>query len=257
MIHVENLAKSYVKDTINTDVLDGVSFRVEEGEFVSIMGASGVGKSTLMNILGALDKPSGGRYLLNGVNVASLDDDALSELRNRSIGFVFQHFNLLERATVLRNVMLPLAYEDRDRGEPEERAMKVIDATGLSERRHYVPSEFSAGQQQRVAIARALVNDPVLLLADEPTGNLDRRSGIEVLSIFQRLNREGRTLVMITHDEEVAEHARRILVLRDGQIVDDWAVREPRDAEAELSLLPAAKSNGSEATRAEGSACGP
>ena len=123
--------------------------------------------------------------------------------------------------------MLPLAYEDRDRGEPEERAMKVIDATGLSERRHYVPSEFSAGQQQRVAIARALVNDPVLLLADEPTGNLDRRSGIEVLSIFQRLNREGRTLVMITHDEEVAEHARRILVLRDGQIVDDWAVREP------------------------------
>ena len=257
MIEVENLAKSYVKDRIKTDVLDGVSFRVEEGEFISIMGASGVGKSTLMNILGALDKPSSGRYLLNGVDVASLDDDALSELRNRSIGFVFQQFYLLERATVLSNVMLPLAYEDRDRGEPEERATKVIDATGLSERRHYVPSELSAGQQQRVAIARALVNDPVLLLADEPTGNLDRRSGIEVLSIFQRLNREGRTLVMITHDEEVAEHAKRILVLRDGRIVDDRAVREPRDAEAELSLLPAVKSNGSEATRAEGSAFGP
>ena len=256
MIHVENLAKSYVKDTINTDVLDGVSFRVEEGEFVSIMGASGVGKSTLMNILGALDKPSGGRYLLNGVNVASLDDDALSELRNRSIGFVFQQFNLLERATVLRNVMLPLVYEDRDRGEPEERATKAIDATGLGARKHYVPSQLSAGQQQRVAIARALVNDPMILLADEPTGSLDRRSGIEVLSIFQRLNREGRTIVLITHNEEVAEYARRILVLRDGRIVEDGVVREPRDAEAELSILPAAKSAGSESTRAKRSAFG-
>ena len=254
MMEVEDLVKSYVKGTITTDVLNGISFRIEEGEFVSIMGASGTGKSTLMNILGALDKPSSGRYLLNGVEVASLDDDALSVLRNRSIGFVFQQFYLLERATVLRNVMLPLVYEDRDLGMPEERAMKVIDAVGLSERKHYMPSELSAGQQQRAAIARALVNDPVILLADEPTGNLDRRTGFEILSIFQRLNREGRTIVMITHDEEVAEHARRILLLRDGQIVEERVVPEPRNAETELSVLPAIESSGSEAKQTEGSA---
>lgn len=235
MIQVESLAKSYTKGAITTEVLKEISFRIEEGEFVSIMGASGTGKSTLMNILGALDKPSNGRYLLDGVDVAALNDDALSELRNRCIGFVFQQFHLLDRATVLRNVMLPLAYEDRELGDPEERALKVIDAVGLSDRKHYMPNELSGGQQQRVAIARALVNDPVILLADEPTGNLDRHSGLEILAIFQRLNREGRTIVMITHDQEVAEHARRVLSLRDGQIVEDRAVHEPRDAEAETS----------------------
>ena len=233
MIQVESLAKSYTKGEITTEVLKEISFRIEEGEFVSIMGASGTGKSTLMNILGALDKPSNGRYLLDGVDVDALNDDALSELRNRCIGFVFQQFHLLDRATVLRNVMLPLAYEDRELGDPEERALKVIDAVGRSDRKHYMPNELSAGQQQRVAIARALVNDPVILLADEPTGNLDRHSGLEILAIFQPLNREGRTIVTITHDQEVSEHARRVLSLRDGQIVEDRAVHEPRDAEAE------------------------
>ncbi len=239
MIQVENLTKSYFKGPITTDVLTGMSFGISEGEFVSIMGASGTGKSTLMNILGALDRPSGGRYLLNGVDVAALDDDTLSELRNRQIGFVFQQSHLLARANVLRNVMLPLAYEDRDVGNPEEKALAVIDAIGLSERKEYLPSELSGGQQQRVAIARALVNDPVILLADEPTGNLDRISGLEILAIFQRLNREGRTIVMITHDREVAEHAQRVLVLRDGLIVEDRAIVEPRDAEAELDAPPA------------------
>jgi len=238
MIEVQDLVKTYSKGNVTTEVLKGVSFRVEQKEFVSIMGPSGTGKSTLMNILGAMDRPTSGRYWLNGVDVATLDDDALSLLRNRSIGFVFQQFNLLERATVLRNVMLPLVYEDEDSGNDRERAQKMVEAVGLRERMHYRPTELSGGQQQRVAIARAMVTDPVIILADEPTGNLDHRNGLEILALFQQLNREGRTILMITHDREVAEYAHRILVLRDGRIVEDRAVGEPRNAEEELRALP-------------------
>lgn len=239
LIQVEGVAKSYTKGSITTEVLKEITLRVDPGEFVSIMGSSGTGKSTLMNILGALDKPSSGRYLLDGVDVAALDDDALSRLRNRRIGFVFQQFHLLDRATVLRNVMLPLAYDDTERDDPEARALQVISAVELGDRTYYLPSELSGGEQQRVAIARALVNDPAILLADEPTGNLDRRSGLGILAIFQRLNRDGGTIVMITHDQEVAEHAQRVLSLRDGRIVEDRAVSKPRDAEAALRALSA------------------
>jgi len=238
MIQAKDITKTYSKGTVTTQVLKGVTFRVEQGEFVSIMGPSGTGKSTLMNILGALDKPTGGEYLLNGDDVARLDDDLLSRLRNRSIGFVFQQFHLLDRASVLRNVMLPLVYEEVDSGNAAQRAEKVIEAVGLGDRKHYRPGELSGGQQQRVAIARALVTDPVLLLADEPTGNLDHRNGLEVLALFQRLNREGRTILVITHDRDVAECAHRVLVLGDGRIAEDRAVSEPRDAQAELHAMP-------------------
>ena len=238
MIEVEDIVKTYSKGNVDTEVLKGVSFRIEEKEFVSIMGPSGTGKSTLMNILGAMDKPTSGRYSLDGVDVATLGDDELSLLRNRSIGFVFQQFHLLDRATVLRNVMLPLVYEDGDSGNARERAEKVVEAVGLGDRMHYRPTELSGGQQQRVAIARAMVTDPVVVLADEPTGNLDYRNGLEILALFQRLNREGRTILMITHDGDVAEYADRILVLRDGRIVEDRAVSEPRNAEEELRALP-------------------
>ena len=238
MIEVEDLVKTYTKGNVETEVLKGVSFRIEEKEFVSIMGPSGTGKSTLMNILGAMDKPTSGRYSLDGVDVATLDDDDLSLLRNRSIGFVFQQFHLLDRATVLRNVMLPLVYEDEDSGDARARAEDVIEAVGLGERIHYRPTELSGGQQQRVAIARAMVTDPVIVLADEPTGNLDHRNGLEILALFQRLNAEGRTILMITHDREVAEYADRVLVLRDGRVVEDRAISEPRNAEEELRALP-------------------
>ena len=243
MIEAKDITKTYSKGTVTTEVLKGVTFRVEQGEFVSIMGPSGTGKSTLMNILGALDKPTGGEYLLNGEDVARLDDDLLSRLRNRSIGFVFQQFHLLDRASVLRNVMLPLVYEEADSGNAAQRAEKVIEAVGLGDRKHYRPGELSGGQQQRVAIARALVTNPVLLLADEPTGNLDHRNGLEVLAIFQRLNREGRTILMITHDRDVAEYAHRVLVLQDGRIAEDRTVGEPRDADAELRALPEDKTD--------------
>ncbi len=238
MIEVKDIVKTYSKGNVRTEVLKGVSFRIEEQEFVSIMGSSGTGKSTLMNIVGAMDKPTSGRYLLNGVDVATLDDDALSRLRNRSIGFVFQQFHLLDRTTVLGNVMLPLVYEDRDAGHAHERAERVVEAVGLTERMHYRPTELSGGQQQRVAIARAMVTDPVIILADEPTGNLDHRNGLEILSLFQRLNREGRTILMITHDREVADYAQRVLLLRDGRIVEDRKVSEPRNADKDLRTLP-------------------
>ncbi len=238
MIEVEDLVKTYTKGNVDTEVLKGVSFRIEEKEFVSIMGPSGTGKSTLMNILGAMDKPTSGRYSLDDVDVATLDDDDLSLLRNRSIGFVFQQFHLLDRATVLRNVMLPLVYEDEDSGDARARAEEVIEAVGLGERIDYRPTELSGGQQQRVAIARAMVTDPVIILADEPTGNLDHRNGLEILALFQRLNADGRTIVMITHDREVAEYADRVLVLRDGRIEEDRAISERRNAEEELRALP-------------------
>jgi putative ABC transport system ATP-binding protein len=238
MIQLENLTKNYTKGTVTTEVLKGVSFHIAKGEFVAIMGASGTGKSTLMNILGGLDQPSGGTYRLDGVDMARASDDELSHIRNRKIGFVFQQFHLLDRADAMKNVMLPLIYAEGD-GDSAARAEKALGAVGLAARKHHHPAELSGGEQQRVAIARALITDPLILLADEPTGNLDTRNGLEVLAIFQRLHREGRTLVMITHDRAIAEHARRLIVLKDGRIADDQPVAQPRDAETELRGLPA------------------
>jgi putative ABC transport system ATP-binding protein len=236
VIEVENLTKHYAKGTMVTEALKGVSFRVEKGEFVAIMGSSGSGKTTLMNILGGLDTPTSGTYRLDGLDMARATDDELSGIRNRKIGFVFQQFYLLDRADALKNVTLPLIYAD-GAGDDAARAGQALAAVGLAERAHHRPAELSGGEQQRVAIARALVTDPVMLLADEPTGNLDARHGLEVLAIFQRLHRDGRTIIMITHDAAVAAHARRLIVLQDGRIIGDQPVGHPRDAHDELGRL--------------------
>jgi putative ABC transport system ATP-binding protein len=228
MIHVEGVTKSFRKAQVVTDVLRGVSFRVEPGDYVAIMGPSGSGKTTLMNILGFLDRPDGGRYLFEGVDLSGADDDRLSALRNRRIGFVFQQFHLLERASALENVNLPLLYADGDVGDVEGRGRSALDAVGLSHRAGHFPGELSGGEQQRVAIARALINDPAVVLADEPTGNLDAASGSEVLGLFAGLHARGRTLVVITHEEQVAARAERILELRDGRIVGERAGRGVR-----------------------------
>jgi len=237
MIEVTDLEKTYNSGAVATQVLKGVSFRIQAGEYVAIMGTSGTGKSTLMNIIGCLDKLTSGRYSLNGTEVGELDDNALSHLRNHAIGFVFQMFHLLSRASALKNVMLPLIYSDEYPEDAEERATKMLESVGLADRVNYRPSELSGGQQQRVAIARALVTRPSLILADEPTGNLDRRSGLEVLAIFRQLNREGHTIIMVTHDEAVAEHADRIIQLKEGRVASDRAVPEPRDPEKEILSL--------------------
>jgi putative ABC transport system ATP-binding protein len=224
MIEAEDLTRVFRRGTLETVVLNGVTFRVRRGEFVVIMGRSGCGKSTLLNILGLLDQPDGGRYLLDGVDFSQADDDARSAARNRKIGFVFQQFHLLERASALRNVTLPLLYADDDPGDLTLRAERALEAVGLSRRAAYLPSELSGGEQQRVAIARALINDPALILADEPTGNLDAQSGLDILDIFRRLVGAGRTLLLVTHDRAVAERADRILLLDGGRIVGDEAV---------------------------------
>ena len=237
MIELTDIAKTYGNGAVTTSVLRGISFRVEAGEYVAIMGASGTGKTTLMNILGGLDKPTSGHYHLDGADVVDLGDDELSRLRNQKIGFVFQQFHLLERASALRNVMLPLIYMDDYPPDADKLAAQALTAVGLEDRLHYRPGALSGGQQQRVAIARALVTDPRLILADEPTGNLDRRSGLEVLAVFKRLHGQGRTLVVITHDENVAQHAQRIIVLRDGEVSENRPVLDRRDADDELENL--------------------
>jgi len=238
MIELEGIEKTYVAGPVETRVLKDISVRIEAGEFVAIMGASGTGKSTLMNILGCLDKPTAGHYRLDGTDMVSLDDDALSHLRNNKIGFVFQKFHMLDRATSLRNVMLPLIYAPEYPDDAGVQAEKALAAVGLADRMTYKPSQLSGGQQQRVAIARSLIRNPSLLLADEPTGNLDRRSGLEVLAIFQQLHRQGRTILLVTHDEAIARHAQRILVLRDGTVAEDHPVAQPSDAQAELGAMP-------------------
>ena len=237
MIELADIEKTYGQGDTATRVLKGISFRVEKGEYVAIMGASGTGKTTMMNVLGLLDKPTGGHYRLGDDDVVDLNDDALSHFRNRKIGFVFQQFHLLERATAVKNVLLPLIYAADYPEDAQERAEQVLSEVGLADRMEYKPNELSGGQQQRVAIARALITNPEIILADEPTGNLDRRSGIEILSIFKRLNRDGRTIIIITHDQAVAEHAQRVIVLRDGRIADDRVVENPHDPEVELSTL--------------------
>jgi ABC-type lipoprotein export system ATPase subunit len=221
MIEANGLTKSYRKGAVVTEVLKGVDLRVRAGEFVAIMGASGSGKSTLLNIIGFLDRPDGGIYRFEGTDLSHADDDTLSAVRNRRIGFVFQQFHLLERADALRNVTLPLLYADDDNADDEQRAMRALEAVGLAHRAHHRPGELSGGEQQRVAIARALVNNPALLLADEPTGNLDSKSGGEILDIFARLRAAGRTIVLVTHDADVAACADRIVRLEEGRICQE------------------------------------
>lgn len=222
MIECRNIFKSYVSGNVETPVLKDVSFAINDGEFVAIMGPSGSGKSTMMHILGALDTPTSGQYLLDGHDVSTLSDDELAEIRRKKIGFVFQAFNLLPRASVMRNVALPLVYAGVDKSQREELAKKASLQAGLDESRfYYLSNQLSGGQMQRVAIARALVNNPSLILADEPTGNLDTKTGDIVLGTFQKLNHEGRTIILITHEPYVAEHASRILHIRDGQILKD------------------------------------
>jgi len=221
MIELHGITKTYVKNGgLTVKVLDGIDLQIKQGEFVAIMAPSGMGKSTLMNIIGCLDHPSAGRYILDGNEVELMDDDDLSRTRNKKIGFVFQSFNLLPKTTALENVELPLLYSPEDH-DLAARAQAALEAVGLGDRLHHVPSELSGGQQQRVAIARALVNDPALVLADEPTGNLDSASSEEVMNIFKKLNASGRTIILVTHEAEVAEQAQRIIKMKDGRIVSD------------------------------------
>jgi putative ABC transport system ATP-binding protein len=222
MIEVKNVTKIYHTGDVDNQVLSNVSFTIHDGEFVAIMGPSGSGKSTIMHILGALDTPTSGTYILDGKDVSTLSDDELAEIRKNRIGFVFQSFNLLKRTTVLRNVMLPLVYAEVNPIERETRAKAALKAAGLDESHFFhLSNQLSGGQIQRVAIARALVNNPSLILADEPTGNLDSKTSDIVLGTFQKLNDEGHTVVLITHERDVAEHAKRIIFIRDGQVVED------------------------------------
>jgi putative ABC transport system ATP-binding protein len=225
VIDVRDVRKTYELGDIAVHALRGVSVRVERGEYVAIMGASGSGKSTLMNILGCLDLPTSGAYLLNGLDVRDVDEDTLSDVRNRFIGFVFQSFNLIPRTRALANVELPLSYAGVPRVVRRDRALAALNAVGLADRINHLPSELSGGQQQRVAVARALVTNPALILADEPTGNLDTTASEEVLGIFERLSQEGRTIVLITHEDDIAAHAGRVIRVRDGVIIADERLR--------------------------------
>jgi putative ABC transport system ATP-binding protein len=235
LLETQALTKDYQLGAHVVHALRGVSLTVEAGELVAVMGPSGSGKSTLMSILGCLDVPTAGRYLLQGHDVSTLDDDALARIRNEKIGFVFQQFNLMPRMSALANVELPLVYSDRPAAEQRRTALAKLEAVGLADRAHHRPAQLSGGQQQRVAIARALVNAPILFLADEPTGNLDTRTSVEIMAILQALNRSGITIMLVTHEEDIARYARRILHFRDGQLVEDEPVATPIDARAVLA----------------------
>ena len=234
LLRTHDLVKLYTMGDSEVHALDGVSVDIAEGEFVAVMGPSGSGKSTFMNVLGCLDRPTRGEYSINGERVSELAGDRLAAVRNRQIGFVFQHFNLLARTPAVENVELPLVYAGIERKERKERAMEMLAKVGLAERAHHHPSQLSGGQQQRVAIARALVTRPLLILADEPTGALDSHTSLEIMALFQELNWQGMTVVVVTHEADVARFARRILRFRDGRLVSDEANRQV-DAAAELS----------------------
>lgn len=219
MIRVENLNKYYINGEMKLHALKNINFHVKAGEFAAIMGSSGSGKSTMMNILGCLDKNSEGTYILDGIDVSKTKEEDLCKIRNAKIGFVFQAFNLLPKLTALENVKLPLVYAGVPKGEREKRAAEVLKKVGLSERMHHKPNELSGGQRQRVAIARALVNDPAIILADEPTGNLDSVSEEEIMKLFQELNNQGKTIIIVSHEPEVAKYCKRIIVFKDGRII--------------------------------------
>jgi putative ABC transport system ATP-binding protein len=238
VIRVEDAHKYYQLGETRVHALRGVSVEIHRGEFVAIMGASGSGKSTFMNMLGCLDRPSSGRYLLEGINVSEHNKKALALIRNQKIGFVFQGFNLLARTTALENTELPTLYTKIDKAEREKRTAEALGMVGLADRAHHFPSQLSGGQQQRVAVARALVNRPSILLADEPTGNLDSRTAVEIMEIFQNLNDKGLTIVLVTHEHDIAEFAKRVLVFRDGTIrKDDLIANRPKAVEV-LKTLP-------------------
>src|ERR1700682_6164371 len=237
VIDIENITKHYVLDDETEHALRGITLQIHRNEYLAIMGPSGSGKSTLMNMLGCLDTPSSGRYAFNGRDVSSMDDDELAAIRNREIGFVFQTFNLLPRSTSLRNVELPLIYAGIDPETREERAAQVLSDVGLGDRIHHKPNELSGGQRQRVAVARALVNRPSIILADEPTGNLDSKTGEEIMALFENLYRRGNTIILVTHEADIAAHARRTVHLRDGFIESDELVRAP-ELESEPLAVP-------------------
>ena len=244
LIITRDLAKSYELGGLSVQALRGVSLTINSGEFVAVMGPSGSGKSTFMNLLGCLDTPSSGDYLLAGERVSGLDNDALAAIRNRRIGFVFQSFNLLPRTSAMENIALPLLYCGVPADERDKRAAARLAEVGLAERGHHHPAQLSGGQQQRVAIARALVNDPVLILADEPTGALDTLTSCEVMALLQQLNARGLTVVLVTHEHDIAEFAHRVVSFRDGRVIEDRRVDEPRDAAAMAAKLRAGQHSG-------------
>ncbi len=239
IIKIENLKREFVMGNETVRALKGISFSVEDGEFVTIMGTSGSGKSTLLNILGCLDKPTSGSYEIDNVPVSDLSKNELAHLRNEKIGFIFQSYNLLPRTTALENVELPLMYNASvSSRERRERALEALRLVGLSKRIHHTPNQLSGGQQQRVAIARALVNNPVLILADEATGNLDTRTSYEIMALFQELNAKGKTIAFVTHEQDIALFSKRTIVLRDGHITKDYSVENIADAAQALAQLP-------------------
>jgi putative ABC transport system ATP-binding protein len=238
LIRVEHLVKIYFLGEVQVPALMGVDLTIQAGEFIAIMGASGSGKSTFMNIIGCLDRPTRGNYFFAGANISGLSRDELARIRNQKIGFVFQSFNLLNRTSALENIELPLFYNSSSSRERRQRAMQALVEVGLNGREHHLPSQLSGGQQQRVAIARALVNRPSLILADEPTGNLDTRTSLEIIDIFQKLNQESRiTIILVTHEPNIATYARRHVVFRDGKVIQDNSF-QPRQAAQDLAQMP-------------------
>lgn len=239
IIRIKNLGKIYKNGNIEVEALRKINLSIDKGEFVSIMGPSGSGKSTLMNIVGCLDRSTSGEYELDGVNISKLDDRELAKIRNLKIGFVFQSFNLLPRISALQNVELPMIYAGKPARERRKRAMSALERVGLAGRAQHKPNELSGGQRQRVAIARALVNTPAIILADEPTGNLDSASGEDIMAVFQELNREGVTILLVTHEPDIAEHTKRVVRFRDGSLVTDSLVENPIDAREMIKLRKA------------------
>ncbi len=248
LIDIRDLVKTYKLGDVAVHALRGVSLAIERGSFVAIMGPSGSGKSTFMNVIGCLDKPTSGTYALDGVNVGTLDRDELAEIRNQKIGFVFQQFNLLSRTSAVENVELPLLYSSRQIDARHEKAMQALQWVGLAGREHHHPNQLSGGQQQRVAIARALINDPRIILADEPTGALDSRTSVEIMALFQKLNRDsGLSIILVTHEPDIAQYANRIIRFKDGRLVSDEPVPRPREAQRELADLPVEEAEEQEA----------
>jgi len=239
IISVNNLVKTYKMGDMEVHALRGINIDINKSDFVAIMGKSGSGKSTFMNIIGCLDVPTKGEYLLDGVDVGKMNKDQLAQMRNKKIGFVFQSFNLLSRTSALENVELPLMYNNKiSSKEMRERAINALESVGLTSRAHHLPNQLSGGEQQRVAIARALVNDPLVILADEPTGNLDTRTSVEVMAIFQKLNEKGITVVIVTHEPDIAAYTNRNVSFRDGRVQKDLTIEKPRNASEELLTLP-------------------